>query len=407
MPSTTWQFLLNGSTDFTSSVLSINIRQGREKYLDNYAGGSIAITIKNNTNLAKSFSFNDRVYAANETSGTGYRDVFTVQEITFNDYPGNTGLSTATIFCVDPLGRSGRYQATDVALTQTQTTSQMEQFNLNPMPADLTVTDVFSTVGDSIASAQTYTGTVLNQLNLLEATERGIIRTEAYGSYTSQWIFPYSRSSIDDNVVTSFTFGRDTSSTVIAYSDFERIQNGTSFINTATISPTGLTAQTRSNSSSVSSYGATFFSSSTVDYSTTQAQSNGDWIVNTFSDPTNLRYRVRFSDRMQNATAYAVFLTDFPSIAFTLVYQIPGTTADITVPVVLEGWTINATPQETDYELYFSPLTYYQFFILNSATLGTLGGGDITYEQPEITYDDTGWVYNDSNADDTAGRLGW
>jgi hypothetical protein len=283
----------------------------------------------------------------------------------------------------------------------------MEQFNLNPLPADLTVTDVLSSVGDSIASAQTYTGTVLNQLNILQSTERGIIRSKAYGSTTGQFIFPYARSDIDNNVVTAFTFGRNTSATVIAYQDFERIQNGTSFINTATIQPEGLAAQTRSNTASVSSYGATFYSSSTADYTTTQAQGNGDWIVNTFSDPISLRFKISFTDRAQNSTAYASFLTTFPSIAFTLVYDVPGSTEDITVQVVLEGWTINVTPVQTSYDLYFSPLNYYQFFVLNSASLGTLGGGNITYTQAEITYADAGWVYNDTSADDTAGRLGW
>jgi hypothetical protein len=407
MPTTSWQFLLNGSTDFTSSVLSANIRQGREKYLDNYSGGSLVLTLNNSSGLASTFSFNDKVYAASETSGTGYRDVFTVQEITFNDYPGNTGLSTATIVCSDPLARTGRYQATNVSLTQAATTAQMEQFNIVVLPSDLTVTDVLSSVGDSIASAQTYTGTVLNQLNILQATERGIIRSKAYGSFTGQFIFPYARNDIDDNVVTAFTFGRNTSTTVIAYQDFERIQNGTSFINTATIQPEGLAAQTRSNSGSITSYGATFYSSSTADYTTTQAQANGDWIVNTFSDPVSLRFKIGFTDRAQNSTAYASFLTTFPSIAFSLLYEVPGSTEDITVQVVLEGWTINATPEQTTYELYFSPLNYYQFFILNSASLGTLGGGDIAYNQAEITYDDAGWIYNDSNADDTAGRLGW
>jgi hypothetical protein len=283
----------------------------------------------------------------------------------------------------------------------------MEQFNIVVLPADLTVTDVLSSVGDSIASAQTYTGTVLNQLNILEATERGIIRTKAYGSTTSQWIFPYARNDIDNNVVTAFTFGRNASTTVIAYQDFERIQNGTSFINTATIEPQSLAAQTRSNTASVSTYGATFFSSSTADYTTTQAQGNGDWIVNTFSDPISLRFKIGFTDRAQNNTAYSSFLTTFPNIAFTLAYQVPGSTEDITVQVVLEGWGINATPEQTTYDLYFSPLNYYQFFVLNSASLGTLGGGNIVYTQAEITYADAGWVYNDTNADDTAGRLGW
>jgi hypothetical protein len=54
-----------------------------------------------------------------------------------------------------------------------------------------------------------------------------------------------------------------------------------------------------------------------------------------------------------------------------------------------------------------SPIEYYNYFILDSQYLGVLGGGGIVYNQPEITYDDAGWVYNDSNADDTASRLGW
>jgi len=44
--------------------------------------------------------------------------------------------------------------------------------------------------------------------------------------------------------------------------------------------------------------------------------------------------------------------------------------------------------------------------ILDDSTYGMLGGTDITYNQPEISYDESGWIYNDSNADDTAARLG-
>jgi hypothetical protein len=155
----------------------------------------------------------------------------------------------------------------------------------------------------------------------------------------------------------------------------------------------------------VDDYGATFYSSSTVDYTTTQAEGNADWIVNSFSDITSLRFRISFSDRSQNSTAYATFLTTFPDIAFSLDYRIPGAVSDTTVQVVLEGWSINATPEQTDYELYFSPLTYYQFFVLDSDTLGILGG-EITYDQPALTYDEVGLVYNASSVN-TGSRLGW
>jgi len=372
MPTTPWVFVLNNVTDFTSSILSASITQGREKYLDNYAGGSISITINNNTNLANSFEFNDKIYVENVNIFTGFRDVFTVQEITFNDYPGNTGLSTATIFATDALSRSGRIQATNKALTQTDTTTQVQQFNGSPLPAGLFIFSFFGGIGSSIASAQTYTGTVLNQLNIMQSTERGIIRTGAFASRLNQLIFPTARSNINGNLVSAFTFGRNTSATVIAYNTFERIQNGTSFINTATISPLGLSSETRTNTASVATYGETFYSSSTVDYDATQAQGNGDWIVDTFSDIDDLRFRIGFTDRMQNSTGYTAFLNNFPNIAFTLAYRVPAAVSDTTVNVVLEGWQINITPEQTTYSLSFSPLTYYQFFTLDSSELGIL-----------------------------------
>jgi len=62
MPTTPWVFLLNGVTDITSSILSASITQGREKYLDNYGGGSLSITINNNSNLANSFNLNNPIF---------------------------------------------------------------------------------------------------------------------------------------------------------------------------------------------------------------------------------------------------------------------------------------------------------------------------------------------------------
>ena len=374
MPTTPWVFLLNGVTDITSSILSASITQGREKYLDNYGGGSLSITINNNANLANSFNLNNPIFVYNSSTTAGFRDTFAVQQITFNDHPGNTGLSTATIFCVDPLSRTGRYQATAQVLNQLITTLQMEEFNSDPLPADvLYVYSGFYGLGSSVASAQTYTGTVLNQLNLLQTTERGLLRTgKAFTSLTAQTVQPVSRGSISSKLTTAFSFGRNTASTVIAYNTFERIQNGVTFINTATISPLGLSSETRTNTASITTYGEAFYNSSTVDYNATQAQGNGDWIVNTFSNTTDLRFKIGFTDRMQNSSAYTTFLANFPGIAFSLAYRVPAAGSDTTVNVVLEGWTINITPEQTSYELSFSPLTYYQFFTLDSSVLGIL-----------------------------------
>jgi hypothetical protein len=374
MATTTWYFLQNNSVNFTSSVLSANISQGREKYLDNYGGGSISITINNNTGLADTFLFNDKIFVStNGGTINQYVDVFAVQEVTYDDYPGSTGLSTATIFAVDALARSGRIQATNFALTQAATTAQMQQFNSSVLPSDLNVVIAGLYNGESIASAQTYTGTVLNQLNILETTERGVLRTKNGSLRTEQYIYVFSRSATAFYFDSSFKFGRSASSTVIAYQTFDRIQNGTSFINTATISPLGLSSETRTNSDAVTTYGPAFYSSSTVDYTAAQAQGNGNWIVNTFSDPTDLRYKISFSDKAQNQTAYTAMLNNFPAdLAFTLEFKPPSSASTLSDEVVLEGWQINMTPEQTVWSMSFSPLNYYQFFTLNSSTLGIL-----------------------------------
>ena len=373
MPTTDWHFKYNNTTDFTNSVLSASITQGRQKYLDPYSGGSISITINNNANLAANFTFNTQILVNNNLTTGDYVELFVVQEITFNDYPGNVGLSTATIFAVDALGRAGRIQATDKNLTQTNTLNQVEQFNFSTLPSDLVINTPYGG-GESIASAQTYTGTVLNQINTTNATERGIFTTSSIGSLTTQRIYCFERVN-PYMTLGAYSFGRNTSSSVIAYHSFNRYQNGLSFINTATISPLGLSSETRTNSSSITSFGPTFYSASTVDYNATQAQGNGDWIVNSFSDPASERFELEFTDRAQNSVAYDLFSSFFfapINLLYAVAYRVPGAGSDTTVNLVREGWQINITPSETSYRLFFSPLTYYQFFRLNSSTLGIL-----------------------------------
>jgi len=376
MAASNWEFIKStyAGLNFTSKVLSASISQGREKYLDPYPGGTLRFTINNTGEYASNFAFNDKIVVRRNGSGTGgFQDWWTVQEIDYSDYPGNTGLPTATITCVDALARSGRYQATSKSLTQVATFGQAGQFNGDPLPSDLIVFTSGGGGGNSTASAQTYTGTVLNQINYLNATERGVIRTGVRTTDGIQYILPYARNQVTNQSISSFYFGRTASSGTIGYQEFDRIQNGLSFINTATVEPVGLAAQTEANASSVTTYGTAFYSSSTVDYDTTQADGNAAWIANTFSNPSSLRFRIGFSDTMQNATAYQLFQDSLPrSLVYDLVYRVPGASLDTTVQVVLEGWQLSITPSQTRWTLTFSPLTYYQFFTLDSGTLGIL-----------------------------------
>ena len=353
-------------TNITSKVLSLNIRQGREKYLDSYSSGTLSLTINNASNYAANIKYGDQIsaYGLIEMQNV-YNSNFWVQEITFTDYPGNTGLNTATITAVDWLGASGRIQATNLSLPQTGTCQQFQTYFPYLLPTAMTIANVGT--GSSIAASTTYTGSILNYLNYLAMTERGIV----YQYISSIYFLGRGDISSLDPSGTSIgpTVGSTPGSYQIAYSTFNRYQNGAQFINTATTTPNGLAAQTSTNAASVSTYGPAFYSVSTVDYNTTQASGNSDWIVNNFSDQSTLYFTCEFTDVMQNKDALKSFNFWYPVRNFK--YSVPGGSL-VTVPVVVEGYELNVTPEQTTFRLSLSPLTYYQFFTLNSTTLGIL-----------------------------------
>jgi hypothetical protein len=367
MPKLTWT-VLNGATDITSRVLSMNITQGREKYLDNYSGGTCVFTINNSGDYASGITYGNVIQVS--TNGTSdFLVSFWVQEVVFDDHPGDTGLNTATITAVDWISRSGRVFANNLLLNETSCGNQMVLFtasSLGPLPSDMPVSVTGG--GGSRAAATTYTGSVNNYLNLLTATERG------YVTVRGTFLYFIDRQGIASVGPIATTIGRTTSATQIAYETFERIQNGTQFINTATVSPNGLASQTSVNSSSVTTYGPASYSSSTVDYNTTQALGNAQWISNNFSDPSAIRFKCGFSDRSQNGTALSSWMNQcwgITNYVATLNYQVPGGSPTST-NVLMEGWSINITPEQTRFELSYSPLQYYQFFTLDSSTLGIL-----------------------------------
>ena len=378
MASTAWQFT-NNTTNFTSKVLSASITQGRRSYLDDYPGGRLVFTIDNTNNYATNFAFNNQIRVYAVSLDLGYDDIFTVQEIEFSDPAGDVDFCTATISCVDALGRTGRYQAINKSLTSVGTIAQMRQFESasgGPLPNTFQIRDESGTSGSgsSTASAQTYTGTVLNQLNLLQTTERGVFRTGPLGASTTNTIWALPRTGIDTGLL-DFTFGRTTSATQIAYQSFTRRQNGLQFVNDATIQPEGLADQNAQNTDSITTYGYGSYTAATVDVDTTQALGNAQWIANSFSDPAALRYELEFTDKAQTTAAYGLFIVTFFSptrVVNEISYRLPGAVSDTTLDVASEGWDISITPQQTSYRIYFSPLDYYNFFTLDNAVLGVL-----------------------------------
>ena len=369
MTKVAWYFARSSGLDnLTSYVLSLNYFQGREHYLNQYAGGILNVTLNNNTNIASYFTLNSQ-WELTTTNFTGIQ-YFWVQGVTLNDYPGNTGLSTVTVQFSDVLARNGRNIVTNSVIPQDTTLAQMDYINLWNSPAQGNVVAVGT--GASTASAITYTGSVLNYWNLCLSTERGTL------GFILDQINPMSRNSVSDSVI-DFSFSSNSpSASVISYNKIERLKLNLNFYNQCTVTSTGVANQTVSNAASVTSFGVNELSVTTVDFSASQAAGNAGWIANSQSDPAAEYFHINVFDIPQNATALQGLFNAYTGLnsaknkVWNLVYRVPGAGSDTTVQVVIEGIGINATPERTDFDIYLSPLTLYQFFTLDSTTLGIL-----------------------------------
>ena len=356
------------SVDVTSSVLSFSYTQGRENYLDPYSGGTMTVTLKNQNNIAQYFTFNS-VWGLYDDGGVGSL-LFWTQNVQFNDYPGNTGLSTITVSLVDVLARNGRNVVSNVSLAQAGTIQQLQTLwqTLGFQIGDIGA----SNAGSSTAAATTYSGSMLNYFNLITATEKGLV------SFYDGTAYMIARNQVS-NSFAGKNFTRDTpDSNNIVYQEFSHNRAGLNFMNSVTIAPQGLAAQTGVNSTSVTAYGTAQQTITTVDYNTTQADGLADWLAFSQSDPDAERWSVSFMDIPQNFSALNTFInafmanTGYTKRVWNLYYRVPGAGSDTLKQVAIEGISVNATPDKTMFTVFFSDIVNYQFFTLDSFVFGIL-----------------------------------
>jgi hypothetical protein len=357
-----------GLTVFTSDVLSFSGFDGRQNYNDNYAGGSFNITIKNNTNQIVNFPRGTDVYIVLDTGNVAFQG--NVSNIDYNDYPGGTGLSTATITCIDQISKAGKWQLQDfTGYTATKTVTQAKKTNESftglKTPEVLELTSLGLSDASAVAS---YSGTILNRLNLLCQTEKGLLQARSAGIYFT------ARNNIS-TTAGSVSLTRSTvSTTTIAYENFKRTAVGDNFYNQVTVTPETVAEQQANNTTSQTAYGVAGYSLTTVDASTTQAAGLASWLANMQGDPTTLRYEVTFTDAGNNSTAFTdlfLNLRTFNDVMVSLQWQAQGQSLQ-TINTIFEGMSYSGTPSETRITLYLSPNEYYQYFILDDAVNGIL-----------------------------------
>ena len=367
-----WQFTYGTApgTSFTSDVLSWSGFIGRRNYQDNYAGNRFQITIKNQSNQAATFTRGTLVQIKSDVSGS----VMTgrVNRVDYDDYPGNIGLSTATVQVDDALALAGRFYLenfTNYNLTES-TTDQAQR--TNTVYTGLNAPEVDASGGQSTAQGTaTYTGTMLNRLNLLCQTERSQMLPSQNAGLPL--IFFLNRKQVTDLDSPDFSPTLNTIGQV-RYSELRRVQSGDNFMNLVSVTAPGITTQTATNSTSVTNYGQAGYNVNSLDSSASGALGNAQWLANSQSDPTTFRYEIDFDSGTAD-NAITSFLNSYlfnGNPGRQLTYRVPGAASDTTEIVIVEGVSISATPELTRFTAYASPATYYQLFTLNSSTFGIL-----------------------------------
>lgn len=386
------------STDVTNQIESLQYFTGRRTQFDSWAPGSLVFTIDNDNGEANGYDLNDKIILT--ATGTSFYQWFYVQEVLFNDRGGLGAGSTATIVCTDLLGRLGRISVFELPLASEETLLQIQNGFDSLMPSGTSII-LQTSDGSSIAAADAlYTGTGLNRLNLNMTTEQGWL------AVTDVSIYLFGRADIDDVAPGTITFARSASGTLqIGYFDIKRIALGSNYLNDCTVTPPVAAQQNTSNASGVASYGTYGAEFSTVDDTGLQALSFAEWQVYSRSDPDELSFQISVSDTANDLTD--LFESIYGNTAVVTVgYQNPGSTTDLVSFQIIQGWSMSVTPAKTDMEIFTSPLTYTNFFTLDSATFGILGGSAIITYNANVRYSKNTYSYNGELVG-AGGRLGW
>jgi len=350
------------SADKTSEVQSFTYSTGRRTQFDSWSPGGLVLTIKNDNNQAAGYNLNDKIILT--AVGTSFYQWMYVQEVLYNDLGGDGAASTATIICTDLIGRLGRIQVFQQAIALATTTTQIQTAFGSLMP---TGTAFFLASGGSSTAAAdaSYSGTALNRLNLNMVTEQGWL------SVTDTGVYLYGRNDIDDLAAT-ITLARTASGAYqMGYSDINRIALGSNYLNNCTATPPVAAAQNSTDATGVTAYGTYGAEFSTVDQTASQALGFAQWQVQSRSDPDQLSFQISLSDTANNLIEmFNTIYSNQPLV--TVSYKKPGSGTTFTSSQIMQGCAMSVIPARTDMEIFTSPLTYTNFFTLDSATFGVL-----------------------------------
>lgn len=357
------------SSTFTSDVLSATLNHGRRSILDNFSSSGAIITIRNQNDQAAGFQLGDEI-GLEETAEPGVRvRTYYVYDIQYANEFGNMTDAEAVLLCYGAVGRLGRADCEAATLTTTTTILQYGQVIGNALGVGTE-----GVGGQSIASSATYTGSALARTNILVTTEGGVLNETAAGN-TAFYGRSYFGSAIGTVNPADCKFGRTFSGSQIGYKNFTRRRYGQEYANDITVEPSGLASQRAANVTSLPRVSDTY---STVDSTTTQALDMATFERAVRSDTNNQVFEFTISDAGQNTASttwqqlYYYAVTRGNQVFWTVAYREPGDVADTTALMFGEFTQVRIQPSHTEVTFVMSPLDYYNYFTLDSTTLGIL-----------------------------------
>jgi hypothetical protein len=381
---TNWTVSIAG-TDFTSSVLSLSLEIGRRTFFDDWSGGKIAITIRNQNGQCADIAQFDTI----QLQDFSY---FYVTNISFNDAIADNA-STCVVTGIDVITTLSQYywdtstSSIDEALQyiyDTFTATVIGPPYMDPPTLSRTETNNSGIDTGPSTLLNFFSSIMLGECGAFTANTSTITLRSFNSPVTGDWNFVLDGGTGIPYFMLDRMAGTDlpASQVTINYQSGESVYNNTdpsnfrrNYTRYTQLLPSTAASQAEFYAKALVEPTLISGSLSWFDYAADPSV-NGDW-----------------------ASSFGTIPGDFA----TLAYKLPGQGASSAF-VKIEGISCQATPSQTMWTVYFTDSRLFGF-VLNSEYNGVLGGTGIYYNS-QINYDEVGYTYND-NVADNGSRLGW
>lgn len=374
-----WTFS-DSTTNITNVVRSMTYTLGRKSPDDTESTVAATLTLINNNEATFPLTYNETVTVNFTIGASGYAQISgRVVALEYNDEPGTGVNSSVTATLFNALGLNSQVELTGSAIgagtikQQITTLNTLIDLDVNYLP--------FGGTSPYTMAAQTFTGSATDYTRTLSNADNAMLHCDDYSNVT-YWTFE------QGFIVPPVTIGRTPSSTQLGYSTIRRRKFANPFYNQVTVTSTSVASQTATNATSVTAYGKKAYNLDTFYDTTTQAANAASWYANAWSTE-QFCFEADFFVDTQNQTMWtqagSITTSDIANTTpmagcvfgglptyLNVLYRAPGANVDTTVPCVLEGVTVNATPNGTYGTLYLTPAIFYSRFILDNSYFGIL-----------------------------------